>query len=68
MADDYLVAPCASENAFAVVAFAVAFAVVASAVDDTSAVELFAVAFAATDFPDSVEQEIEVAVIVLNEK
>ena len=63
MADDYLVAPCASENAFAVVAFAVAFTVVASAVDDTSAV-----AFAATDFPDSVEQEIEVAVIVLNEK
>ena len=64
MAGDYLVAPCASENAFVVVAFtvafAVAFAVVASAVDETSAVVAFAVAFAATDFPDSVEQEIVV--------
>ena len=60
MADDYLVAPCASENSFAVVAFVVAFAVVVSTVDETSAVVAFAVAFAATDFPDSVEQEIVV--------
>ena len=55
MADDYLVALCVSENSFAVVAFAVAFAVVASTVDETSVVISFAVAFAATDFPDSVE-------------
>ena len=64
VADDYLVAPCASENAFSVVAFAVAFAVVfavvASAVDETSAIVAFAVAFAATDFPDSVKQDIVV--------
>ena len=60
VADDYLVAPCASENAFSVVAFAVVFAVVASTVDETSAIVAFAVAFAATDFPDSVKQDIVV--------
>ena len=64
MADDYLVAPCASEIAFVVVAFAVAFAVafdvVASAVGETFAVESFAVAFAASEFPDLIEQEIVV--------
>ena len=53
---DVLVAPCAFEITFAVVAFSVAFdvvfAVVASAVGGTFSVELFAVAFAATDLPD----------------